>query len=422
MKFNRLRVVAVLGLPLCACAGSVRTGTNDSGDPTDGPRSAMPVLPACKSGPLFQVAPVHVEDVEHLGPLGSLVPPDHTFPTPHMYIYSKVKDGGPIAATVYAPADMVLVSAGLRHYDKIGTKTDYIDYTLVFAVCAEVDMYFHHVSSVSHPAIAAAIDAEKAKCKFSADGGVNTGGGSNEQYCAMEVRADVKAGDAIGTSGDKEARVGGLDWGARDRRMPNGRSGYINPARHCPGQNVFDRCYAFCGFESLPSEVYAPYRSLFTDFTGTVIRQDEPHCGTTYADVPGTAQGYWFAAQRPAVLNGPEEYELFLGSSPYTAAYDIFSMGRNVPDLKASRYVFRPSTSGNVNRRFAQLLPGETACYEALYDRESAIPQGAPPLTNLTILVKLETDAQKLTVEKRPSATCGTGPWTFGNSVGTFIR
>ena len=42
---------------------------------------------SCPTGTLFSRAPIDLDDITSMGVLSSLIPPGHTFPTPHLYIY-----------------------------------------------------------------------------------------------------------------------------------------------------------------------------------------------------------------------------------------------------------------------------------------------------------------------------------------------
>ena len=51
-------------------------------------RSEAPACPA--SGPVLDRPPVDLAELTSMAPVGTLVPPDHTFPTPHMYFVAFV--------------------------------------------------------------------------------------------------------------------------------------------------------------------------------------------------------------------------------------------------------------------------------------------------------------------------------------------
>ncbi len=367
--------------------------------------------------------PVPAEYVAHMGQLGSLVPPDHTFPTPHFYFYTKNPyDTSDIEAPVYSPADLRLTSVSLRHYDALrGGTPNYTDYQLTFSVCADVDIYFIHVRSITFKPIVDLIEAQKSRCRWNQDGGTNTGGGSNEQSCNLEVPRDsvitMAAGDPLGTTGDKQG-VGGLDMGMRDYRVNNGRD-FINVQHHCPGtgneHNVYARCSAVCPLDYVSSTERAKYIDLFSDGMGRAATT-EPKCGTVHWDIPKTAQGYWFTTN-PAYANRHEEFDLFMAKSPLDASIEVFSMGRSVPNLEGRIYAFTPKTSGLTNRRFAEITDAQTYCYDGLNNGD---PQRAPP-SSFVLVVQLVNDTT-LKVEMQSRSTCGNGAFSFTGNEGSFTR
>lgn len=329
-----------------------------------------------------------------------------------MYFYVK-NDATPadIESPVYAPGDIVFTSIALRRYDRIGSKSDYTDYTLTFTVCDGVDMYFHHIRSLVHPALLAALR----------DGGCTPQGPGNEKFCAFNTSVPVKAGEQIATAGDKAAGVGGFDLGARYWRLATGRSAFVNPDRWCRAsgfQNIYDRCYAVCPLDYLVDGEREPLLNLFFDFTHTVQRTETPVCGTVYTDLPGTAQGYWFAVGHNEQFT--EAPHLYLGASALTSAYGAFSMGTSVPGLRGQRYLFKPVAAGQVNRRFAEIRDSQVYCYEGFsgLEAEAARQQAS----GLTLLVQLQEGGRKLAVQRPDAASCGAGPWLMDTGATLFER
>ncbi|HLQ21229.1 MAG TPA: hypothetical protein VK127_02860, partial [Nitrososphaerales archaeon] len=144
---------------------------------------------------MFSVLPVSPNDTLLVTPLGQMTPPDHVFPAPHLYIYV-LDPRSPVdkEALVYAPGDMVLTSVGLRHYNTLGSETNYIDYTLVFYVCNDFVLYFHHLRSLRYQPFVDAASQILKTCSFSTQ--------RNEDFCSGDVFVKVRAGEVIGTTGD----------------------------------------------------------------------------------------------------------------------------------------------------------------------------------------------------------------------------
>ncbi|MBI3743922.1 MAG: hypothetical protein HY261_06530 [Chloroflexi bacterium] len=370
--------------------------------------------PPCGATPL-SVSPVRVENIRNLNPIGSLVPPDHVFPTPHMYFYVK-NDANPndIESPIFAPGDMVFDNIALRHYDTIARKTDYTDYTLTFVVCDGLVGYFHHVRSLTHPGLVAALKAQSCVPQ----------GTGNEKFCQFPVRVTVKAGEQIGTTGDTLGGVGGLDMGVRDYRLATGRSAFANPDRWCGSsgrdQNIYGMCYTACPLEYLAADERAKIIDLFIDFTLTVRRTEEPKCGLFYSDMPGTAQGRWFAPVQQQFSEAPN---LYLGPNMFTSQLGEFSMGTSVPGLRGAAYIFEPRDSGLVNRRFSDIRDEQVYCFENFYGLERDFFAHANSNRNGgTILLRLSEGGAKVTVDGRTVAACGAGPFALTSAAVTFSR
>ena len=331
---------------------------------------------ACPTN-ILSFMPVKAEDIVTLTPLGQVSPPDHVFPAPHSYIYvidwKKQQDN---EAAVYAPADMMLTSIGLRHYDTIGKAADYIDYTLVFTVCDDFDLYFHHVKRLTKPEIIAAADKILQGCTFN--------GQWNEDYCQGQANVAVKAGEAIATTGDLDAGVYGLDIGVRDYRI---EPKFANMDRFCSSQNVFAPCYAACAFDSLPEGVRQ------TKYSTGIVQGASPvdECGTVHQDAAGTAQGYWFSDNAKTTFS-QEAQNIFLGKDYAFPDKLMFSIGLSLDGVQAGEYVFTPMHEGATNRAFDEVKPDGTAyCYQVADPRG----EGAP----ITLLIQL-IDATTLHIKR----------------------
>ncbi len=329
-----------------------------------------------------------------------------------MYFYVK-NDSNPadVESPVFAPANIVIDSIGYRHFDRQGNKTNYLNYTLTFSVCDGLAMYFHNVRSLTHPSLLA---LRTPSC-------VPQGSGI-ERFCQVRVNVPIKAGEQVGTTGDTEANVGGLDLGARDYRLTTGRSAFANPDRWCAAtgfQNIYDPCYTVCPLDYLPASERSQFVDLFADFTRTVVRTEEPKCGTAYSDVPGAAQGRWFG---PGGTRASEGLNLYLGPSAFTSQLQVFSMGTSVPGIRPGAYVYQPRDTGLVNRRFRDVADGQVHCFESLYQREADARAGRNPYQGITVLIQVIDSGQSVRIEPRQTTTCGAGPWSLTSTAVTFQR
>ncbi|MFN8535434.1 MAG: hypothetical protein U0556_18005 [Dehalococcoidia bacterium] len=363
---------------------------------------------ACPEGPALAQAPVADEYLRNLSPVGTLVPPDHVFPTPHMYFYVK-NDATPddIEAPVVSPGDVLVTAIGIQVYDRLGAKSDYPVYSIYFTPCADLELYIFNLRRFTHPALLAATEL----C-------VPEPLGPTRQ-CRVAVSVRLAAGEEIGTTGDRQAGLGGIDLGARDYRLTTGRD-FANPDRWCTAGSraVWLRCYTICPLDLLPAAVREPLLDRFVDFSGTVKRTEEPRCGSVYRDLAATAQGTWFRTGNvPRAGEGPHVY---LGPTAFTSTVEVFSMGTSVPGVAGGAYHFAPREAGLVNRRFADLPAEVVACYETLFRRLDLGPTTGNVAPETTLLVRLS--GTSLEVERRAVSSCGEAPWTIGPDAVHFER
>jgi len=356
--------------------------------------------PSCPSGPLFSVSPVSLDKVVTLTPLGAFSPPDHVFPPPHQYFYVMGPGSGAnVNVPVYAPGNMTLTDIGLRHYNQLGKKSNYIDYTLVFAVCDNFKLYFHHVTTLNYKPIQDAAQKILQTCTFSKQ--------MNEDFCSGSASIPVSAGEQIGTVGDIDAGVFGLDMGARDYRTKG--KNFANPGRFCPaGQpNVYDRCYTVCAFDYFTADIRQK-----AVFSSPMSHETNLSCGSIYADVAGTSQGYWMKEGSNNKFG--ESDALFIGSTNLNPGMKIFSIGTAMSAVNPGTYNFNPAHAGLVNRDPSEVVAdGQIYCYETTGGRSETDTSGAAFIVQLL-------DATHLSVEQAVSS-CGSGPWHFSQPT-TFVR
>ncbi len=360
------------------------------------------------SNALFNVMPVSFDGIIALTPIGAMTPPDHVFPAPHLYMYT-ISPNSPedISAKVYAPGNITLTQIGIRHYKKLNRAVNYTDYSLVFSRCRDVKLYFHHVSSLTYePFIRAANEIKKA-CRFN--------GAKNEEFCSGQVNIPITEGTEIGTSGDLRAGVFGLDLGVRDYRIKNGKD-FANPERICGQEkNVYSRCYAVCPFDYFPESIKE--KLIYSDpgFIGK-IPSENLSCGTIYADVKNTAQGYWFPKypKNRQLFNSPEVYNLYIGPDSTKPSVNVFSIGLSVPNIEPGTYDFSPESAGTINRVPSQVLnDGKIYCYE-IWDRRDFSQ-------NKRVLILQMTGNSSLKIESVNDSECGNF-FNFSSNAVEFVR
>lgn len=336
-----------------------------------------------------------------LTPLGVVSPPDHVFPPPHLYIYLvDFKNPKPSTAPVYAPGNMTLTQIGLRHYNKFGKKTDYIDYTLMFTVCKDFKLYFHHITTIGDQ-FKEATDKILEKCSFSQD--------RNEDFCQGEVNIPITSGTQIGTAGDIDAGIYGFDLGARDYRIQNGKN-FSNPDRFCPEgeRNFYERCYTVCPFDYFTENVRSSIKFSNQRADGSIT--SGLGCGTVYEDISGTIQGTWFYSGTEVEEFSPESDNLYIGPDQTVSEGYEFSIGTHITGIKAGKYNFVVGNSNLVNVNPSKTKSGNVYCYDLLSE---GYKQGS-------IILEL-TDSSTLKIEYKPGE-CGNDSWVLSGSATTFVR
>jgi len=106
-RSRRFALEAATGLCALAC-GTSPTSPGTSTPPAPTPPGAALV---------FSVSPIPTAAIEFITPLGNLNPPDHTFPTDHIYFYYRLFHPAAPAYEVQAPAAGTVVSI-VQHGDQ----------------------------------------------------------------------------------------------------------------------------------------------------------------------------------------------------------------------------------------------------------------------------------------------------------------
>lgn len=352
-----------------------------------------PDLPSCGSETsLLTTAPIADGSLRGLVPLGNLNPPGHTFPTDHVYFYL-VQDSAnqPVPAPVVAPGDATLY----RIESSENLTSGLTDFSLRFAPCDQVDLYFHHVATLSADLAAEAGDIDDGCFEYST-------GGNDYQRCSKSVDITLAAGDPVGTAGNPGQYA--LDLGAIDTRSP--ALDYANPD-HEP-----KILHAVCPVDYFASPAREALETRFGNYDGTIARTAPPVCGEVEQDEPGTAQGRWY---RTGEDDAQEDPHLALVHDNVLPERPMFSVGRSIAGF-GGVWTFTVATSGagSVNRDFANVVPGTTWCWEPAYLNGGQIPD--------TIIVAELPDADHLLVEKQAAASCGAGPWALGAGAVAFER
>jgi hypothetical protein len=362
--------------------------TGCSNDPYGPPRG----LASCDGSAPLTITPVPVGAINEIAPLGSVFPPGHTTPAAHIYFY--FAPSGQVNKTpvpLVAPGNVV-ISEVLRATRTGGGQPAFVDYTLTFFPCAELRLYFAHVTT---------LDSDLARQIGSLDGNCSTSSTAGFTYvsCIKETNITVAAATPLGTvSGPGQ---GALDLGAADRRKPP--LAFVNPSRpHAPGGPPWKN-HTVCAVDYFTSPVRDMLRSLF----GRGVRRTaEPVCGQLMQDVPGSAQGRWYMGS-----SDMDDRNLALVHDNVIPTLAAFSVGTAVPSLPSRVYRFTPDAAGRVNTDFHLVnAVGTIHCYDATN------------VANQLILIQL-VSATRLRIEGQAGTSCGAPEsWAFTAGAVTFDR
>lgn len=355
----------------------------------------------------FTAAPVDLDKLLNIAPLGNLNPSGHTFPTVHMYYFMEKTVPGDystasVSTNVYAPIDTKIYSIS------VSTRTDLdpdeTDYSLYFRTCKDFEFYFIHVRSLSEKLQKYVENVNDNNCDE-----YSTGGRDFKNCKIDDLDIEVKSGETLGTAaGGVDASA--LDFGVIDYRIQP--HVFANPERweEAHRDDVF---YRVCSTDYYEGELKQTLESKLKEPDGNP-RTVEPICGTNAQDVPGTAQGIWFLSGIQD-LNS-EDPHIALVHDNFDPSIGAFSNGTSLEKIgiPSGTYIFNPEKSGKVNADFNLIEPGnEIYCYEVNRRYDS-------PNQNFSILVQLPSE-ETLRLGKRSSSKCGTGPWTLNDYV-EFVR
>ncbi len=299
-------------------------------------------LPSCSAGALYSASPVELNKLSSILPLGSFTP----LPSDHLYFVITRGDNNANENTptetvdLFSPGDVTVFQIG-RQVRTLNGVADNTDYYLSFAPCREVSGTFGHVSSLSGPL--AGIDFKNCDKPYS------IGNSYLYQHCSTEVNIKVQAGVKIGTAGGKASAA--LDFGNDDTRVPV-------PYVANPNHN-YDLT-ATCAIDYYQGDLKSSLQALLGG--GQVGSNTAHKCGEPFQDKAGTLQGDWYygTAQQ---ANGDIQRQLALEHENYDPTVGAISVGGTI--TSQSIWNFTPSHSGNINREFSEITPGNTVyCYQ----------------------------------------------------------
>ena len=99
-------------------------------------------------------------------------------------------------------------------------------------------------------------------------------------------------------------------------------------------------------------------------FFEKIARNDEKQCGTVEQDIAGTLQGNWFFQNARADSGSDWDKYLAFVFDNLEPAKQVISVGGTFTN--AGTWKFNPTSTGTINRSFAQVTPdGKIYCYES---------------------------------------------------------
>jgi hypothetical protein len=291
----------------------------------------------------------------------------------------------------------------------LGRADDRGDYYLFLTICEGLQMYFIHLTELG-PRL-----AWLASEPF---GGFHLGPG----YFKLTT-VDVAPNELLGYA---NTLYGPYDLGTVDLRRPP--LAFANPSRYSisgtppPGVPIelvniiaASRLQQFCAIDYFNATVRASLEPLFGSFDGTRRRTVAPVCGDHMQDLPGTAQGNWFADETSGTY--PERNRIALVHDNVDPAIPTFSISDEFAFWGTGDWRFVPAASGFVNRDFSAVVPGNVYCYEGM--RVGDTNSG-------TVLIEVfgvgGDPANRLRIERPGAAACGSGPWAFTTAAVVFQR
>lgn len=377
-------VSLTLFMPLCAEKDTTPT---DSTNPVD--------TNSVVTDTLLTVSPLPIDSVTAFVPLGNLNPSGHVFPTDHCYMYLPSDFGAPAShiVTFYCPGTLRLIEINAFEH----VNANITDYRIRFELQAGVTLEFAHISVLRTTVFGDVTDF----AGFTLLQEYTTGG---ETYRMWRKPTDtiLSAGAILGTAGGNPGQWA-LDIGVYDTRVTHvtasaaetwSNSAYIHavcPLAYYASGAVKDSLYAIVQRDDVPNDNYL--------------------CGWIAQDVAGTAQGIWFNPDSPRPY--PEDPHLALVWHNREAAQQVISMGTSVPALPTGTYMFTPTTSGVLNRRF-DLIETDGQVY-GYHVTDHNVGQQKTAILQMTDSITLRFDALEGHISD-------SNLWTFTDSAVMFSR
>jgi len=96
-------------------------------------------------------------------------------------------------------------------------------------------------------------------------------------------------------------------------------------------------------------------------FFDKIIRKDENRCGIIAQDIPGTLKGNWFYDNVDATTPNDWDKHLAFVDDDFDPEIQVISIAGIFLDPQV--WEIKPKNSGNIDREFSQVKPGDIYCY-----------------------------------------------------------
>lgn len=397
----------------CKAAGSSTGASTNKGEPAYWHFNwdyvtARPRKPDCRPGPLLTTIPAPIDSIVSLNRLGYSQPGAHAMPVPHHNVSTSdlrgtgsVDENGRLLVServdpIVSPGNVTITAMARNVYSRNVTTKEvypYEEWMIVMHVCGTKYIVFNHIDDIPAEWVKATQGpGVRKECNTGQD---------NAQVCMYSyLSVPVKAGQRIGRASGRSA---GWDIGAWDTAQPT--PGVLDPGKYT-GRWATGTCVWPWFTPQVKDQV-------FTKFVG-----DKTSCGTHGHDVVNTLSGVWLAqGQRDRAAS--EDLHIALFPSYRNDGTYRFSVGygSNIPSLPGGLYEFRAEGSGLRNPAFAQVTPGQVACFDTFdgsLTRDSSITR---------IYATMSAGAtERMTVAGDKGGACGPGPYAMPTNATTFER
>ncbi|NHJ49547.1 MAG: hypothetical protein FK733_17285 [Asgard group archaeon] len=295
-------------------------------------------LPQCIAQP-FTAYPTNINKITHIVPLGNLNPPDHTFPTDHMYFITNTTLY-PEGLEIFAPGNITISTLSLITYDPPSGNVS-TDYSIDFDVCQinsqqKIGGRFGHLDNLSDY-LWNLIDP------FGEEfgDGVYTWEVAGRTYTSYNKQTNLKVD--VGKLIAFACQMGGFDFWLKDESV---YYEFVNTEWTEEFQHTVSPIAYF------REDLQVVLKDKLQDYWYNPV---DPlgYEGRVDFDIHNTAQGLWVRAD---YTGRAEENGLALVYFNFNASQPVFSIGfAGNSSWDSNVYKYRPKDSGFQDRLFANV-------------------------------------------------------------------